>query len=160
MQGYRAAFEGKIETVAIKVNVLRADLQSEVATLPKQIAVFPLRSEAQADIAAVLFGGKSHFFDTPEDVWQCLEVWDKVVSKQVGSWQAGVRGSLGARCPDCRTRKAPTSEETFEPGGESSASIVIQGDGTIALASPVCISDSRGEMPAREAALDMGEYAA
>ncbi|KAJ1215353.1 hypothetical protein NDU88_002962 [Pleurodeles waltl] len=107
IQGSRVALEIKTETLAVEVNLLRAYIQKvsdkvkvaegSIVELPTEVGA--LRKQmVQATSAVGRQGGRSHFFEPPEEVWRWLEMWDKVVPGRtegaggVASWASGAEG--------------------------------------------------------------------
>ncbi|KAJ1209896.1 hypothetical protein NDU88_005267 [Pleurodeles waltl] len=94
IQGSRVALEGKIETVSVEVNLLKADLRK----------VFDKVKVAEGSIGDT-GGGSSHFFEQPEEVWRWLELWDKIELGGTAETSGVAQRTSGAGGPDWRTRE-------------------------------------------------------
>ncbi|KAJ1114893.1 hypothetical protein NDU88_003123 [Pleurodeles waltl] len=110
IQGSRVALEGKIETVVVEVNLLRADLR-KVSDKVKvaEGSIVELQLE-------VLSGGRSHFFEQPEKFWRWLEMWDKrALGKPTGARRVVNRAS-GADGSDWRKREGERTADSMDQG--------------------------------------------
>ncbi|KAJ1164953.1 hypothetical protein NDU88_005385 [Pleurodeles waltl] len=96
----------------------------------------------------VLSGGRSHFFEQPEEDWRWLKMWDKATpSRLTGTGGVAHRASR-ADGPDWRIRKGDLSEDTVTRGldVDPALRIEIQQDGTMA-AIPAGSADGSGGRP-------------
>ncbi|KAJ1160565.1 hypothetical protein NDU88_001061 [Pleurodeles waltl] len=130
IQGSQVALEGKIETVAVEVNLLRAELRKvadKVKVAEGSIA------ELQTELGCcenkwckpLTRSDYTCFFDHPEMVWRWLEMWDKVVrGRTEGSGGISCRAS-GAESPDWRTHGTGRLVDSCHR-------VEIQQDGTMA----------------------------
>ncbi|KAJ1124906.1 hypothetical protein NDU88_003353 [Pleurodeles waltl] len=96
----------------------------------------------------VLSGGRSHFFEHPEEVWRWLEMWDKSApGSSAGTGGVAHRASR-AESPDWRIRGGGLSEDTVARGSEEDPAlrIEIQQDGTMAVVHAV-LAEGRRRIP-------------
>ncbi|KAJ1206324.1 hypothetical protein NDU88_001731 [Pleurodeles waltl] len=160
IQGSRVALEGKIETVAVEVNLLRAELwkvSDKVKVAEGSIVELQTESsrkgfmEVKAKLRAmnvrymllysarlkVISGGRSHFFNRPEEVWRLLEMWDKAVPGEDREiWRRHFQAS-GAESPDWRSCEADQLVDAGTGGTaeDTSHRVEIQQDGTMVVVS-------------------------
>ncbi|KAJ1210396.1 hypothetical protein NDU88_005760 [Pleurodeles waltl] len=131
IQGSRVAPEGKIETVAVEVNLLRADLRkvSDKVKVAEGSIV-----ELQVEIGAL------------QEVWRWLEMWDKATpSRLTRSGGVAPRASR-ADGPDWRIREGDLLEDTVAWGldVDPALRIKIQQDGTMAVIHAESVDGSGG----------------
>ncbi|KAJ1098193.1 hypothetical protein NDU88_003309 [Pleurodeles waltl] len=155
IHGSRAALEGKIELVALEVNLLRADhrkvservqitegsiskLRDEVTTLWKQMAEVTSRAGN---------------LETREDVRRWLEVWVKVPREGAGSWWKGD----GTTCEACNSNSR--SRESSSGGEESPTRVEMQEEGTMAPMHWDAVPVSMGPGTAVEADTNLNDSA-
>ncbi|KAJ1218104.1 hypothetical protein NDU88_005689 [Pleurodeles waltl] len=81
----------------------------------------------------VLSGGKSHYFEHPEEVWRWLEMWDKVTPGRSGRTGLVAHGVSGVDGSDWRISGENQIEGTAEQGVDADTRIEIQQDGTMAV---------------------------
>ncbi|KAJ1104480.1 hypothetical protein NDU88_001891 [Pleurodeles waltl] len=141
IQGSTVALEGKIETVVEEVNLLRVDLR-KVSDKVKVVegSIVELQME-------VLSGGRSHFFEQPEEGQIWLEMWDKVtLSRPTGTGGVAHRASRADR-PDWRICEGGLSEDTVARGSVEDPALRIEiHDGTMAAVSAGLV-DGSGSRP-------------
>ncbi|KAJ1110345.1 hypothetical protein NDU88_007698 [Pleurodeles waltl] len=136
IQGSRVALEGKIETMAVEVNLLRADLWkvsdkvkvAEGSIVELQTEVGALWKQMVQAISIVR---------RLEEVWRRLEMWDKVVlGRTEGAGGVALRAS-GAESPDWRSREEGQLVDagTGRSAVDSNHRVEIQQDGTMAVVS-------------------------
>ncbi|KAJ1168354.1 hypothetical protein NDU88_000280 [Pleurodeles waltl] len=82
----------------------------------------------------VLSGGKSYFFERPEEVWRWLEMWDKVAPGRPEGSGGAPRRASGSGSPAWRSHGSGRLVETFHR-------VEIQRDGTMAV---VPVDSDRG----------------
>ncbi|KAJ1152391.1 hypothetical protein NDU88_005166 [Pleurodeles waltl] len=119
IQDSRVALEGKIETVAVEVNLLRADwwmMESSIVEL--QMEVGALRKQMQ-----------------PEKVWIWLEMWDKATPGSLVRTGGVAHRASGVDGPDWRTHGGSLLEGTVARGSavDPALRIETQQDGTVAV---------------------------
>ncbi|KAJ1107224.1 hypothetical protein NDU88_004617 [Pleurodeles waltl] len=195
IQGSRVALEGKIETVVVEVNLLRADLrkvmdkvkvaggsivelQMEVGALRKavlengKISIYPDYAnkvknsqksflEVKAKLRAMnvrymllypvrlkaLSGGRSHFFEQPEEVWRWLEMWDKVTpSRLTGTGGVAHRASRGDG-PDWWICEGDLSKDTVARGLDVDPALRLEIQDWTMAAIPAGSVDGSGGRP-------------
>ncbi|KAJ1141347.1 hypothetical protein NDU88_007680 [Pleurodeles waltl] len=75
-------------------------------------------------------GGRSHFFDRPEEVWHWLEIWDKAVPARTERARGVASQASGAERLNWRLRKAGSLEDTGNDGSvvDSIPRVEIQED--------------------------------
>ncbi|KAJ1150133.1 hypothetical protein NDU88_002931 [Pleurodeles waltl] len=99
IQGSRVALEGTKETVAVEVNLLRADLR-KVSAKVKVVgdSIMELQTEQ------------------PEEVWRWLEMWDKTAPDSLAGTGGVAHRASRADGPDWRIRGAGLSEDAVARG--------------------------------------------
>ncbi|KAJ1153284.1 hypothetical protein NDU88_006045 [Pleurodeles waltl] len=134
MQGSTVALEGKIETVAVEVKLLQADLRKVKAKLRALNIRFMLLYTA---LLKVISGGKTQFFEHPAEVWRWLEIWDRVGPGPSG--RSGI-GSARTRVDGMdwmRNGEGPAQVSAQQcVDSDSCSRIEIHQDGTIAVVDP------------------------
>ncbi|KAJ1157148.1 hypothetical protein NDU88_009863 [Pleurodeles waltl] len=78
----------------------------------------------------VIAGGTTLFFEMPGDVWQWLEMWDKVPKFKVGRTEMHERTLRG----NCDADGSHAVSTPWSPTGSQDGRVDIQADGTMALA--------------------------
>ncbi|KAJ1119490.1 hypothetical protein NDU88_007675 [Pleurodeles waltl] len=117
IQGSRVGLEGKTETVAVEVNLLRADLWK----VSDKVKV------AEGSIVEL----------QTEEVWRWLEMWDKVApGRKEGTGGVALRAS-GVESPDWRSCEAGRLVDAVTGGSamDSNHRVETQQDGTMAVVS-------------------------
>ncbi|KAJ1096135.1 hypothetical protein NDU88_001279 [Pleurodeles waltl] len=94
----------------------------------------------------VISGGKSHFFDRPEEVWRWLEMWDIAAPSRTERIGLTVCCPLGPASPDWRSRGERQLEGTVEQVVDIVAPtrVEIQQDGIMAVVTPGSTDGSMG----------------
>ncbi|KAJ1190331.1 hypothetical protein NDU88_007069 [Pleurodeles waltl] len=85
----------------------------------------------------VISGGRSHFFERPEEVWRWMEMWDKaILGRMEGAGGVASRAS-GVESLDWRSRMVGPLQDTGTGGSavNSIPKVEIQQDGTMAVVS-------------------------
>ncbi|KAJ1205302.1 hypothetical protein NDU88_000737 [Pleurodeles waltl] len=96
----------------------------------------------------VIFRGKSHFIDRPEEVWRWLEMWDKAATSRMERTGLTVHCSSGPASPDWRS----CGERQLEGTADQIVDIVaptrveIEQDGTMGVVTPGSTDGSMGTM--------------
>ncbi|KAJ1136850.1 hypothetical protein NDU88_003264 [Pleurodeles waltl] len=145
IQGSRVALEGKIETVAVKVNLLQADLRkvSDKVKVAEGSIV-----ELQTEVGAL---GKQMVQATStldgwrrEEVWRWLEMWDKVAEGRTEGPGGVIHRASGAESPDWRLRDAGRLVDAGTGGSamDSHYRVEIQQDGIMAMMAADLVGDT------------------
>ncbi|KAJ1084670.1 hypothetical protein NDU88_004816 [Pleurodeles waltl] len=93
-------------------------------------------------VPSVIVGGMTEFFEMPDDVWQWLEMWDKVPKERFKVGRPGMYGqALRGSCDADGSHAAFTQ---WSPTGSENGRVEIQADRTMVLA----VSDQSGVAPA------------
>ncbi|KAJ1110124.1 hypothetical protein NDU88_007479 [Pleurodeles waltl] len=162
IQGSHVVLEGKIKAVAVEVNLLRTDLrkvsdkvkvvEGSIVDLQAEISIYPDNTnkcvlEVKAQLRAinirymllylarlkVLSGGKSHFFEHPEEVWRWLEVWEKSGTGRSVRPTRGAARASGVDDTDWRKRGESLTQISAQGPAGSGGRVEIQQDGTMAV---------------------------
>ncbi|KAJ1167114.1 hypothetical protein NDU88_007507 [Pleurodeles waltl] len=96
----------------------------------------------------VLHGGKSQFFERPDEVWRWLEMWDKVAPDRPERTILTVHRASGAASSDWRTRGERQMRGTAEQvvDIDTANRVEIQQDGTMAVVTPGLADGSVGTL--------------
>ncbi|KAJ1164995.1 hypothetical protein NDU88_005425 [Pleurodeles waltl] len=94
----------------------------------------------------VLSGGRSHFFEQPEEVCRWLEMWDKAALGNLAGTGGVAHRPSRADDPDWRIREGGLSEATVARGSaeDPALRIEMQQDRTMAVV-PAGSADGSGE---------------
>ncbi|KAJ1135921.1 hypothetical protein NDU88_002350 [Pleurodeles waltl] len=85
----------------------------------------------------VISGGTARFFDTPEDVWHWLEMWEKVPKERQSAGRTGVRGLILRVSNGCGMGDIPGTVTQQSPVRFEDGRVEIQADGTTAMSASV-----------------------
>ncbi|KAJ1183593.1 hypothetical protein NDU88_000410 [Pleurodeles waltl] len=139
IHGARAALEGKIETVAEEVNLLRAD-PSKVSDkrfldVKAKLRVMNIMLLYTARLK-VISGGRLQLFEHPEEVWRWLEMCDKVGPGPSGRSGVGSARTSGVDGTDWRKHGDALTWVSAQHCDDSVSRIEIQQDGTMVVVDP------------------------
>ncbi|KAJ1160154.1 hypothetical protein NDU88_000656 [Pleurodeles waltl] len=81
----------------------------------------------------IISGGKSHFFDTLEDVWWWLETWDKVYKDKINSKSTNSSATQGPQGAMWRRKDDILEDNSLPLSTGESQIVIIQEDGTMAI---------------------------
>ncbi|KAJ1145912.1 hypothetical protein NDU88_012195 [Pleurodeles waltl] len=141
IQGSREALKGKIESVVIKVNLLRGRLPEDYTSKVQRSRKGFLEVKAKLHLLNILYmllypawlkvlhGGKSYFFEMPDDEWKWLELSDKV--PHGGERPRRKEDARRGRDSNRRPQKSAGQLELLPSVGASQTRVKIQEDGTI-----------------------------
>ncbi|KAJ1117900.1 hypothetical protein NDU88_006096 [Pleurodeles waltl] len=96
----------------------------------------------------VISGGKSNFFNRPEEVWRWAEMWDKAAPSRMEKTGLTVHYSSGPASPDWRSCGERRLEGTADQIVDivASTTVEIQQDGTMAVVTPGSTDGLMGTM--------------
>ncbi|KAJ1170445.1 hypothetical protein NDU88_002322 [Pleurodeles waltl] len=90
----------------------------------------------------VLSGGKSHFFDHPEEVWRWLEIWDKAGMGCSVRPTRGAARTSGVNDTDWRKRGESQTQISAQGTSGADGRVEIQQEGTMAVVVPEMTDES------------------
>ncbi|KAJ1091303.1 hypothetical protein NDU88_004430 [Pleurodeles waltl] len=143
IQGSRVVLQGKIEAVAVEHVTWTPDYTNKVQNSRKRFLEVKAKLRSMNIRYMVLYpahlkvlsGGRSHFFEKPEEVWRWLEMWDKAALGRPTGARRVVNRTSGADGSDWWNRDGERTTDSMDQRvvDVPAPRVEIQQDGTMAV---------------------------